>query len=128
VGIWQLAYVASEVHENAAWTGFAGSVLQPCVYRVTQEDDHSMNVTITHTRAVAGWDVNVKVSTEGNEAISHVLTKVNEGLEDDQDVHPPAKSWENTLRQKGVYPGENKVVVTVTNGDGDGTDWVSEWA
>jgi hypothetical protein len=87
-----------------------------------------MNVTITHTRAIVGWNITVSVTAGDKETIAHVQTLVNGFSQDDQDVDPPAKSWSNELKQQGDYPEENTAEVTVTDGDGGTTTWDSKWS
>lgn len=87
-----------------------------------------MNVKISHTHTAVGWDVLIEVTTEKGEIITHVKTRINGFTEDDQNVNPPAKGWQTTLTQKGVYPGNNDVLVTVTDGGGEQTNWVSRWS
>jgi len=87
-----------------------------------------MNVKISHIRISSGWDITIEVTTDkGDETITHVKTSVNGFTEDDQDVNPPAKGYQVTLSQKGAYPGNNDVLVTITDGEGKSTNWISRW-
>jgi hypothetical protein len=70
----------------------------------------------------------VKVTAEAAEKITQVLVRVNGFPEEDEGVYPPSKYWENTLLQKGNYPGENKAVVTVTDDKGTSNDWIKKWS
>jgi hypothetical protein len=87
-----------------------------------------MEVKIGHVRISNGWDITIDVKADkDNETIAHVKINVNGFTEDDRDVNPPAKGYQNTLNQKGVYPGDNEVLVTVTDGEGNSNNWVSRW-
>lgn len=87
-----------------------------------------MNVTIKHDRAVVGWDITVTVAAEKGETIKKVTTSVNDFTVDDEEIQPPVNGWNVTLRQKGVYPEENRVLVTVTDGNDGQTTWASRWS
>ena len=87
-----------------------------------------MNVKITYVREAIGWDITVFASTDKDETITHVKTIVNGFTADDQDVNPPVSGWQLVLRQKGTFPGDNKVLVTVTDHNGNQTHWQSQWS
>lgn len=40
---------------------------------------------------------------------------------------PPADIWRKLYIQKGVYPGDNKVVVTVTDDKGEPGVGIEQW-
>jgi hypothetical protein len=72
--------------------------------------------------------VNVVVNADAGESIAYVRVEVNGSPEDNEDVQPPAQQWENTLTQKGQYPGDNRVVVTVTDSKGVDSRFVHQWS
>lgn len=87
-----------------------------------------MNVKISYVRAAMGWDITICVSPDHDETVTHVKTIINGFTADDQDVIPPASGWQIVLRQKGAFPGNNNVMVTVTDQSGKDTHWQSQWS
>ena len=88
-----------------------------------------MKVTITPTKNPAiGWDVDVLVSADGGESVAYVEVDVDDFPEVKESVDPPQQQWEKQLRQQGQYPGDNKVLVIVTNDKGDQTRWSKQWS
>jgi len=88
-----------------------------------------MKTNISHTKnTVLGWDVNVSVQAEGEQKIGQVEVRINE-LREAQDLPGDALvSWEQQFIQKGNYPGNNKVEVTVSDQDGDETRAEQKWS
>ncbi len=88
-----------------------------------------MTINLTHQRnPLIAWDINVSVTADKGEKITHVLVQVAGIRVWDESVIPPAGSWQRKLTQKGNYPGDNKVVVTATNDQGDDASAVDEWS
>jgi hypothetical protein len=88
-----------------------------------------MKIKIAHIRNNAmGWNINVNVEAGDQQQISQVTVKVNgvpvveEGPGEDLD------SWEKQLLQQGVYPGDNKVEVLVTDQRGKESRAKQEWS
>lgn len=67
------------------------------------------------TRAVMGWNIDVSVQADAGEKISYVEVRVNDFPQIRDTLNDPMDSWQQTLTQQGVYPGENKAVVLVQN-------------
>ena len=87
-----------------------------------------MQINTIHTRnPLARWDIDITVTAENKEKIAHVRVDVNDFTEDDEDVSPPANKWHKILQQQGQFPGENKVVVTATDDNGQDSSDVEEW-
>ncbi len=88
-----------------------------------------MDIQITHAKnPLAGWDIDVTVAAEGKELIARVRIEVNGFPECDEVATPNARKWHKQLTQQGEYPGDNKVVVTVTDDQGQDTSAVDEWS
>lgn len=87
-----------------------------------------MNIDDVHVRAVAGWDITVTAVGEGKEVISAVSVRINAFPEPKDNVEPAVKTWRKLYRQKGVYPGDNKLQVTVTDGAGKDTSYEDQWS
>jgi hypothetical protein len=88
-----------------------------------------MKIEIFHARnAVLGWDIDVSVEAGSGEKIGQVEVWVND-IREVQDLPGDAlDSWEQQLTQKGVYPGDNKVEVTVNDQDGNETSGEQKWS
>lgn len=88
-----------------------------------------MTIDTAHTKdPLAGWDIDVTVAGEGKETIAHVQIEINGFTKWDEQVSPPARKWHRQMTQQGQYPGENRVVVTATDSDGQDTVAVDEWS
>ena len=86
-----------------------------------------MKIAATHERNPAiGWDIDTTVAADGHEAIRHVRIDVNGSPIADEDV-PGVSSWHKLHVQKGQFPGENHLIVTVLDGDGNETSAIDEW-
>lgn len=88
-----------------------------------------MKIKISHARnAVLGWDIDVSVEAGSGEKIGQVEVWVND-IREVQDLPGDAlDSWEQQLTQKGIYPGDNKVEVTVNDQDGNVTSAEQKWS
>jgi hypothetical protein len=60
-----------------------------------------------------GWNFDVSVQADSGEAIAQVEVRVNDFPDVRDNLNDPVDSWAQTLTQKGVFPGDNKAVVTV---------------
>lgn len=88
-----------------------------------------MKVNIKPTKNPAvGWDVDVAVSADSGESIAYVEVDVDDFPELKEPIDPPEQQWEDHLTQQGQYPGDNKVLVIVTNDKGDQTRWSKRWS
>ena len=84
-----------------------------------------MRILVTHARnPLMGWDINVNVTADAPQKIAYVEVRVNGFPEAKDTPSNPLDSWDQTLTQKGVYPGDNLVNVQVT--DQDGNDYYAE--
>ena len=87
-----------------------------------------MQIDISHVKNPAvGWDVDVTVTGENNEKITRVKIEINGFPKIDEQIPGEPKKWHKGLVQQGVYPGENKVVVSVVDQDGNGSSARDEW-
>lgn len=88
-----------------------------------------MDITIGHTRNPAvGWNIDVTVKGESaTEKVSQVIVKINGSAEPTEQLNPPMRSWHKLYTQKGQYPGDNKVEVTVSDQNGNRTDAADSW-
>jgi uncharacterized protein YabE (DUF348 family) len=87
-----------------------------------------MKIAVTHARnPLMDWDINVKVSADTGEKIAFVEIRINDFPDVDETQDDPVDSWEKQLTQKGVYPGDNKVEVRVTDQNGKDTRAKQEW-
>jgi len=71
-----------------------------------------------------GWNINVNVTADATQKIAYLEIRVNDFQEVDDTPDNPLDSWDDTLTQKGVYPGTNKVDVLVR--DQNGKDYRAE--
>lgn len=74
-----------------------------------------------------GWDITVSVLAGAGEKIASVEVRVNDFREVNDQLDPPLDSWEQLLTQKGVFPGDNRVDVVVTDDKGDDTRARKKW-
>ena len=87
-----------------------------------------MDVEVVHAKnPLAGWDIHVTAVAADGETITFARIDVNGFPEWNQTISPPLKKWQKTLSQQGVYPGGNKVLVTVVNDKGDQTRDEDDW-
>ena len=84
-------------------------------------------VISTPTRAVMGWNIDVSVQADSREKIAQVEVRVNDFPEVRDTLGDPVDSWEQTLTQKGVFPGDNKAVVVVLSDTGKETRAERKW-
>lgn len=87
-----------------------------------------MKIIITHTKnLVIGWNIDVGAQADGSEKIADVEVRVN-GFPEVRDSPNNLSSWDQQLTQKGVYPGDNKVEVRVTDQNGQETRAEQKWS
>jgi hypothetical protein len=87
-----------------------------------------MKIDIAHARSVPfGWDINVNATADTGEKITFVEIRVNGFAEVDETQDDPVDSWEKKLTQKGIFPGDNEVVVLVRDQNGKDTRAKQEW-
>jgi hypothetical protein len=78
-----------------------------------------MDTTLTHTRdPLAGWDISTVTKAGKGETITAAKISVNGFPEYDETFDQPLNQWQHQLTQKGVYPGDNKVLLEITDGNG----------
>lgn len=79
-----------------------------------------MQTTVTHTRnPLAGWDISVSAKAGDKENITGARILVNGFAQYDEIFEAPLDQWTQQLVQQGDFPEENKVLVEITNGNGD---------
>jgi hypothetical protein len=79
-----------------------------------------MQTTVTHARnPLAGWDISALAKAGDKETITSARIIVNGFTELDQTFDEPLDQWQQQLSQQGNYPGNNQVLVEITNGDGE---------
>ncbi len=81
----------------------------------------------TPTRAVMGWNIDVSVQADSGEKIAQVEIRINDFPDVRDTPGEPVDSWEQTLMQKGVFPGDNKIVVVVQSDAGKETRAERKW-
>jgi len=87
-----------------------------------------MDITLSHSRnPVLGWDIQVVVRADNQETITAARVDVNGFPEIDQQISPPLNKWQKSLTQQGQFPGDNKVLVTITNDKGELTTDEDDW-
>ncbi len=88
-----------------------------------------MDLSSTHTRNPAlGWDIAATAKAGKGEQIIRAQVLVNGFSEYDEHFNPPVSNWQAQLRQKGQYPGDNEVLVIVTNDQGEDSESVDSWS
>jgi hypothetical protein len=87
-----------------------------------------MNIDLSHVRnPLMGWDIQVTVKADAGEKITSARIDVNGLPEFDQQLSTPLNTWQKTLVRQGNFPGENRVLVTVTNDKGEQTTDEDDW-
>jgi hypothetical protein len=88
-----------------------------------------MDVTSSHSRNLAaGWDIAASAKADKGEKIARAQIFVNDFSEYDEQFSPPVNNWQQQLRQKGDYPGDNKVRVVITNDKDEDAESVDSWS
>ena len=88
-----------------------------------------MKIEITHARnPLMDWDIGVKATAESNEKITYVEVRINDFADVDETEDDPVDSWEKQLLQKGVFPGDNTVLVLVRDQNGKQSLAKQEWS
>jgi hypothetical protein len=88
-----------------------------------------MKITIDHAKdPLVGWDIKVSVQAETGESIAQVEVRVNDFPEIRDMLRTPVNSWEEQIKQKGVFPGDNKVEVLVRDQDDEETRAMQKWS
>jgi hypothetical protein len=88
-----------------------------------------MDIDIGHERnPLMGWDVTVVVNADKSEKITFVRIDVNGFPEVKESVDPPVNRWRKSLTQQGNFPGDNKVLVVATNGNGEQSSAEDQWS
>lgn len=79
-----------------------------------------MDTTLTHTRnPLAGWDISAVTKADKDETIAAAKISINGFPEYDETFNQPLNQWQHQLTQQGVYPGDNKVLLEITDGKGE---------
>lgn len=87
-----------------------------------------MDITLVHARnPLLGWDIQASVKAADGERITAARIEVNGFTRFDQQLSVPLNLWQKTLTQQGTYPGENKVLVTITNDKAEQITDEDEW-
>ena len=87
-----------------------------------------MTIDISHVKNPAlGWDITADIKADSTEKISQVCIVVNGFSKCEETLASPAQFWKKTIIQQGVFPGDNSVTVSATDGDGQQISAVDEW-
>jgi hypothetical protein len=87
-----------------------------------------MTITTTPVRnPLLGWDITVNVQAAAGEKIAAVEVRVNDFRDVSDQFDPPLDSWQKLLTQRGVFPGDNRADVVVTDQNGNQTRARQEW-
>ncbi len=88
-----------------------------------------MKTTLTHAKnPAADWNISASAAADTGEKIASAQILVNGSTEYDKSFNPPINNWQQTLIQKGQYPGDNTSELIVTNDKGDDTDAEDSWS
>ncbi|HKF22295.1 MAG TPA: hypothetical protein VKE93_12050 [Candidatus Angelobacter sp.] len=88
-----------------------------------------MKIAIDHAKdTLVGWDIKVTVQADTGENIANVEVRVNDFPEISDAPSDGLNSWEQLIRQKGVFPGDNKVEVLVSDQNDKETRAVQKWS
>jgi hypothetical protein len=87
-----------------------------------------MDVTSSHSRNPAlGWDITACAKAEKGEKIVRAQIIVNDFPQYDESFEPPVSAWQEQLPQQGEYPGDNKVLVVITDDKYEDTESLDSW-
>jgi len=88
-----------------------------------------MQIDIKYAKNPAlGWDVSVTAAGEHQEKVAHIRAAINSSSLCDEDSDPPVNKWRRLFTQKGIFPGDNKVVVTITDDRGNDSSAMEQWS
>jgi hypothetical protein len=88
-----------------------------------------MDITLSHAKnPLIGWDIAVIVKASIGETITMARIDVNGFPEFDEQLPNPLNQWQKNLTQQGTFPGDNKVLVTITNDKGERTTDEDDWS
>jgi hypothetical protein len=88
-----------------------------------------MDVTSSHSRNPAlGWDIAACAKADKGEKIVRAQIIVNDFPEYDKSFDPPVSNWQEHLPQQGEYPGDNKVLVVITDDQDEDTESLDSWS
>ncbi len=88
-----------------------------------------MKISISHARnPLLGWDIDVGVQAETGQKIGEVQVRINDVTEAQDQPGDGLDSWEQMFRQKGIYPGSNKVEVSASDQNGNETRAEQKWS
>lgn len=88
-----------------------------------------MDVTSSHRRNPAlGWDITACAKAEKGEKIVRAQIIVNDFPEYDESFDPPVSTWQEELPQQGEYPGDNKVLVVITDDKDEDIESLDSWS
>ncbi len=88
-----------------------------------------MEVTSSHSKNPAtGWDITASAKCAAGEAISRAQVLVNDISKYDRSFNPPISIWQEQFTEQGNYPGDNEVLVVVTNDKGEQAESVDSWS
>jgi hypothetical protein len=88
-----------------------------------------MDIKSTHARnPLMGWDISSSATAGKGEAIARAQIIVNGSPEYDESFDPAINDWQEQLQQQGVYPGDNKVMVVITDDKGNDKRLLDSWS
>jgi hypothetical protein len=88
-----------------------------------------MTVGSTHAKSPAvGWDISASARADAGEKIARAQIIVNGSTRYDRTFDPPIATWQESLTQQGLYPGDNTVQVIATNDKAENTESDDSWS
>ena len=88
-----------------------------------------MDGSLSHARnPLMGWDISATAKADKGEKISRVQIIVDDFPELDKSFPTPISSWQDTIKQKGQYPGDNTVRLVVTNDNEEESEYEDSWS
>jgi hypothetical protein len=87
-----------------------------------------MEIKSAHSKnPLAGWDISSSANAGKDEAIARAQIFVNDFSQYDESFNPPLDVWQEQLQQQGTYPGDNKVLVVITDGNNNEKRFLDSW-
>ena len=88
-----------------------------------------MDLKLSHQKDPAeDWNISASAKADKGEQIARAQIVVNDSTEYDESFDPPLNSWQKQLAQKGEYPGDNTVQLTITDANGVDTEAQDSWS
>jgi len=88
-----------------------------------------VDVTCSHSKnPTIGWDITASAKAGTGEKIARAQIFVNGDSAYDKLFDAPVNSWQEQLPGQGEYPGDNEVLVVITDDKGEDTDSIDSWS